>query len=442
MSKRVTMHFSRLMLVGTLMSSLLFGGQKVSLDQLIRLSLEHSPDIKKSNFDVQNAQKQEEIARGDYLPTLDAYAGASKGENKAVGDFSSNYTVSSGVLAASQLLYDFGKTKGFVDAKGHQLKAMDARMQRVQALKIFNVKKAYYASLKRSKIINVQEENVKLNKQQLFRATKYFKAGIKTKVDVSDANLKLTRATLALKNAEYDKLLSITELIQVVGYIPKNNKVRLAQKKIPFPYVSKHLPKVKGSLRYNLKYAYKHRCELKFQDALIEAKKSMVVSSEGDYYPTLSLDGSYINNNIDSSSAFELLMHDEQWKAGVNLSWNLYEGGKTDNRIEVAKIDVQKAKSIKDEIMLQVKRDVTDAYLMVKRAKDAVVLSESMVTISKEKHIQSQKRYENDFADFIELQEAQNDYIVSLTRITNAYYDYFISLAYLNLATGKKYAAR
>lgn len=442
MSRGVTMYFSRLILAGTVMSTMLFAGQKVTLNQLISLSLEHSPDIKKSSFDVQSAQKQEAIVKGNYLPRLDAYAGASKGEYSAVGGFSSKTTILTGALTASQLLYDFGKTGGLVDAKGYQLKAMDAKRQRVEAVKVFSVKRDYYATLKRNKIIKVQQENVKLSKQQLHRAEKYFESGIRTKVDISDAKLKLTTAQLSLKNAEYDKLLAVTQLIQTVGYIPQDHTIRLSQKKMPLPHPSKHLPLAKGSLYYNLQYAYDHRCELKFQEQLISAAKAMVVSQEGGYYPTLSLDGSYVNNDIDSNSPAEILLPDEQWKAGVSLSWNLFEGHKTDNRVEESKIGVLKAKSIKDEIKLQVKRDVTDAYLMVKKAKDAVVLSESMVKTSSEKHLQSQKRYENDLADFIELQEAQNEYIISLTRLTNAYYDYFIAKAYLDLAIGKRYAVR
>jgi len=50
---------------------------------------------------------------------------------------------------------------------------------------------------------------------------------------------------------------------------------------------------------------------------------------------------------------------------------------------------------------------------------------------------QAQKRYENDLSDYIELQDAQQGYIESLSSLVTAYYDYYIALAQLDHAIGR-----
>ena len=66
--------------------------------------------------------------------------------------------------------------------------------------------------------------------------------------------------------------------------------------------------------------------------------------------------------------------------------------------------------------------------------------SEGLVKASKLKYEQTQRRYESDLADYIELQDAQIDFINSATSLANAYYDYYIALALVDLSIGKDYA--
>jgi outer membrane protein len=66
-------------------------------------------------------------------------------------------------------------------------------------------------------------------------------------------------------------------------------------------------------------------------------------------------------------------------------------------------------------------------------------LAEGLVKASNLKYEQTQRRYESDLADYIELQDAQKDYVVSRTSLANSYYDYYIALALVDLAIGKDY---
>ena len=88
-------------------------------------------------------------------------------------------------------------------------------------------------------------------------------------------------------------------------------------------------------------------------------------------------------------------------------------------------------------VKLSVKREVLESHIAMRQGKDNVSLSESISKASFKKFEQAQKRYENELSDYVELQDAQQGYIESLSNLVNAYYDYFIALAELDHSVGK-----
>jgi len=105
--------------------------------------------------------------------------------------------------------------------------------------------------------------------------------------------------------------------------------------------------------------------------------------------------------------------------------------------IEGARISKMQEQTRLRQLRLQIKREVIEAYLSVKRSRDAIDLSKEVVTASKQKFTQAQKRYENGLSDYIELRDAKQGFIRSLNHLVIAYYDYYIALAKLDYAIGR-----
>ena len=131
------------------------------------------------------------------------------------------------------------------------------------------------------------------------------------------------------------------------------------------------------------------------------------------------------------------MVPERQWQAGVDVKWNLFAGNQTDASVQEAKISALKASSRVDEVRLLIIRQVIESSLGVQRTKDSVTLSESIAKASERKFVQARKRYENDLSDYIELQEAQQGYINSLSDLVISYYDYYIAIAELDFAVGR-----
>ena len=408
---------------------------ELTVDGAVKTALKYSPTIDIGKFDFQAATKRNKFQRGYYLPNINLSASAGK-QGLEFGDQDAiNGNLLLGTLNASQLLYDFGKTKGRVDASDSEAKSYKATMNQIISTTILSVKTRYYDALKMKSIIKVDEKNIKLQEGQLLRAQRYYDNGIKTIIDVSDAKVRLTKARLSLNDSQYELKLRRALLEETMGFAPHNGKYSLQHEDLDLPNISHKLPKINTTLARLEGFAYDHRYELQSSKYLVDSSKSLVDSKRGDYYPTLSANGDYIAQDVDSK--FATSTPDKQWQATVDLKWNLFSGLQTDASVEEAKVNQMKASSHLNEIRLQIKREVIESTLYVKRMRDSVVLSESIAKASEEKFFQAQKRYENDLSDYIELQEAQQGYIQSLGDLVVAYYDYYIAMAKLDYAVGR-----
>ena len=414
--------------------SLEAGQHTLTINEIIELTLKHSPDIDSSRFDFEAAEQRTRSAEGFYLPSVDLSANAGK-QHSTFQNHSTQTDLLVGTLGASQLLYDFGKTRGLVGSTKEEALAYKAQMEQIISDRIYDVKKAYYDILKAKSIIDVQRKNVEPQAQQLNRAQKYLLSGIKTIIDVSDAQVQVEQAKLDLENAKYDLELRKAILEELMGVIPYNGNYILYSKKLPLPNLSRKLPGMRIALGELEDFAYTHRYAMQSTLHSIRGAQSNVESSKGDYYPTLSVGANYTAQHVDDSAG--LLIPERQGQIAVQMNWNLFSGYQTDAKVQEAKIAVLKASSQQQAVKLAIKRQVVDAYIAVRRSRKNVDLSESIAKASLKKFDQAQKRYENDLSDYEELQDAQQGYIQALSDLVTAYYDYYIALAQLDHSIGR-----
>ena len=407
----------------------------LKIDDVVKMALKHSPDIQGERLDFKGAEQRIKAAKGFYLPRLDLTANTGKQWSKLKHQSYQNTNVLSGGLGASQLLYDFGKTAGKIAGSTQESYALRSQMQQTISDKIFFLKKSYYSILKIKGIIDVQHKNVKLQKQQLYRAKKYLESGIKTIIDVTDAQVRVEQAKLDLQNAQYELELQRASLEESMGVVPYKGNYRLYSKKLALGKLSKKLPLISTPLKRLESFAYKHRHILQSSKHFVKGAVSNVNVSKSDYYPTISLSGNYNVQHVDKAAV--AISPQSQGQLGVNMSWNLFSGYQTDASVEEAKLGVLKATSQVQSVKLAIKNQVIQSYINIRKSKDNVKLYESISKASYKKFEQAQKRYENELSDYVELQDAQQGYIKALSDSVNAYYDYYIAIAQLDHAIGK-----
>lgn len=415
----------------------LYATDVYTVDDLILKSLENSPTLEISKANYEASQSRYETAFSAYLPSVDLHASLGKA---GMTDISGNSTsmiddnLFLGKFSASQIIYDFGKTSGSVGSFKYTSDAYS--LQNIQDIsdKKRDVKEAYFNVLNAVALIKVQKENIKLNEIQLYRSQKYFEAGIRTKIDVSDAKVSLIQAKLDLNRSEYDLKLAYASLDEVVGFSTLGYSYTIYSPELNLDRLYSSLKKFDLDLKASIEHAYHNR-------ALIQSQKSQIKSTiaqndevSSEYYPSFYFAADYTKQSVDK---FKQFTPQDQWQATLNFDWNIYQGGATDSRVQEKKIDTNIANATLMEYKLSVKKETTQAYINVSKNSDSVKLSQALVEVSQEKFDQASKRYEHGLSDYIELQQARQGYIDAKASLIVAYYNYYTAIAYLDNAIGR-----
>jgi len=416
-------------------STFAYAQESYTVDTLLLKSLENSPDLHISKLQYEASQERYNSAFSGYLPTVDLSASAGKvSQSKTYNLSSVDDTLLTGKLSLKQLIYDFGKTGGDVDTQKFDSESyLMENMQKISNKKR-DVKNAYYGVLKAIALIDVQKENVKLNKAQLYRAQRYFEAGIRTKIDVSDGEVRVIKAKLELKKAEYNLKLSYAKLDKVVGFTEINKAYTLYNEKLELNTLYDSLHSYDMTLEEAIHFAYENRYKIKKEFSKIKASQAQTTTVDAQYYPSLFVSANYLAQKADE---YQIYVPKTKWDAMINLNWNLYEGGATSAQSQEKKINLSISNAQLANTKLIIKKRTTTAFIKLYKTKDTIELDQSLVKVSNEKFDQASKRYEHGLSDYIELQEARQGYIDAKATLVVDYYNYYIAIADLDNAIGK-----
>ena len=408
-----------------------------TVDDLIVQALQHSPDLHLSANDYAASQSRLKQANAGYLPQVDLSLSGGKGGKSNIPlnpDKMLNDTLLSGSLSLQQLVYDFGKTNSISNNVKYESEGFANTYEQLISDKKRDVKSAYFNVLQKIALIKVNQENLKLNKAQLYRSQKYFEAGIRTKIDVSDARVELIKSKLNLNKSQYNLKLAYAFLDKNIGYEKIHNDYQVYTKDLDLTNLYSSIKNYSLTLDESVIFAYKNRYEIKKQQSLLEVAKADVMGATAEYYPSLYFNAKYTKQHLDT---YKTTVPKDQWQALLNLDVNLYKGGASDANREEKNINLQKASTNIAYTKLLIKTEVTEAYINVEKAKDSVELSQSLLEVSHEKFEQASKRYEHGLSDFIELQQARQGYIDAMSSLIVDYYSYYDSVAHLDNAIGR-----
>jgi len=408
-----------------------------TVDDLILEALKNSPDLKISASEYKASQSRYDEAFAGYLPQVDLSLAAGQ---IGMSDIPTNPddmvsdSLLLGQLSLRQIIYDFGKTSGSVDKFKYDSDSyLNSNEQKISNKKR-DVKQAYYEVLQAIALINVNKENVKLNEKQLYRSQKYFEAGIRTKIDVSDAKVEFIKSKLDLRKSLYNLKLSYASLDQVVGFMDAKKEYRVYALELILDDLYSSLSDYDLNLLQSISFAYENRYEIKQYLSNIKSAESSSESASADYYPQLYFGANYTKQKADK---FKNSTPEDQWKAALNLDWNLYHGGATSASTQEKRIQIEISQTQLQNSKLSIKKETTQAYINIYKMKDSVELSQSLLEVSDEKFDQAQKRYEHGLSDYIELQQARQGYIDAKSSLVVDYYNYYYAIAVLDNAIGK-----
>ena len=437
-------------------------GDVLTLDACIDIALKRSPSIKNLRYNYEMAKHNVSIAKGEYSPTISVGAGYQQSYNSNTRYMpSSSRTLPTVDAKLRELIWNFGRTSSYIRMEKFYKIAAEYDFNQEVINTIFNIKCKYYAVLAAKAIVDIEKANVQINERNYQRTKAYFEEGIKSKIDLvnaevylSDSKISLVTAENSYKNAivalnnamyvafapqytikntdsfnfEYNYLP--VSLIKITDYNDISNlpasvynatlTTQVEKTEVLKNYVFKKYP---YTFDESIDLAYKNRQDLKSLEATKKAMEQSLLYVKREYYPELSgtVGYGYANRQQYDNNAFDIAIE-------INSSVNPFQ---TKHKIDNAKIQVELVQNDIDELKQNMFFDIQKTYIDMITYEKQIPLNEVKVRQTLENLELADGRYEVGLGDFIQVQDAKVNYNNAQNTYIQTIYNYNVARATL-----------
>ncbi len=421
----------------------------LTLDKCIEIALKNNPNITKAFNTSEVYRSKIGQAKSGLLPDLNLSSGYSRQNPKTNSGNDRSSNSYSGSVALEQLIFDFGKTPSNIKIQKLNLDAsqMDLRNEIINTS--YLVKLAYYNALSSKIGMEIYNQSIEQYKQHLNQARAFFKAGTKSKIDVTSAEVNLSNAQLNYIKAVSAYKTSLTNLNNAMGVpdAPEYNLIetvdnKLNEKTADNRKTSRKLSaeefniidgltfeKYAITLEDALNNAYNNRPDLKSVEVRTKSAKESVSLAKKDYFPMLS---GFANYGF-GGQEFPL---DAGWAFGANASVPVFNGFLTKNKINEAKANLEVSKSNIDILKQNIYLQVQQAFINLTETEKRIPIAAISVKQAKENLELAIGRYNVGVGNSIEVRDAEINYDNAQLSYVQVFYDYNTARTNLEKAMG------
>ena len=335
----------------------------LTTDEAVKLALDYNYGIKIATNTVEIADNNQGVLNTGYLPTLTGLAGGtidlqdSEGQ-RTEGDpviangietrrynasLNLNYTLFDGLGR----LYNYRRLK-----EEFQLSELEAR-ETIETT-IIQLYSIYYTIAQLSENTDALEQTIAISKNRLTRSGYQFDYGQATKLEVLNAEVDINNDSINIINIRQELKNTKRDLNVVMGnsYAEDFNVntdvsflLQLSKEEL--------LTKTKANNVLILQ-----------TERNINISQFDIKTNRAQFLPTVGLVGSYGWNETttDNPLAFTIQSTASGVSGGLNLTWNLFDGGSTLTRVRNAKINLESQKLQKEQLLIDVERNFNNAW--------------------------------------------------------------------------------
>lgn len=381
--------------------------QLLPVSKAIELALENNYGIKIVSNTNKIAENNASLLNSGYLPTVTGGSGVTynrdnleaefaNGESTALNGAKSsrynasvnlNYTLFDGLGR----YYDFKRLKE--EFKLSKLQARETIENTISQL--FTV---YYNVAQISENVRTLEQTLSISKERITRATYQFEYGQGTKLDILNAQVDINNDSINLINTRQQLINTKRDLNVVLGNaVTSEFKVETV--------INFLLNIDKEDLFNKMK---SNNVTLLQIDKNIMINQFIIKANKSGYLPSIGLTGTYgWNQNNNNAASFVAVSTNTGLSGGINLSWNLFDGGGTITRVKNAKIDLENQRYEKQSVIISVERDFFNAWDDYQNKLAIYTVQEDNIITSKNNFDRTQEKFKLGQVTSIEFRQAQ-----------------------------------
>lgn len=346
----------------------------------------------------------------------------------ALGETVDSYTLD---LTAGFLVFDgFSRKCTYAIARFGRRETEAARLE-AQRLLLGAVARTFYGVQLARKSMETAEADQAFNKRLLNDAKERRKVGKGPTSDVLnfEVRLRMAQAALLVSKGEYEAArIALAVLMGLPeGFLPA--RVRLSELTTETAE-----DMVRPEADPLIRYALEHRPSILQSGYSVERAKATVKQRSAEYYPKVSAFARHEARRYDDSRFDE---DDFSTSVGVNVSYNLFAGGRRRARVAEAQHAHRQAEHRLDEEELKVVSDVRNAILKLKITQEQLVLQRTAAEYVEKNRDFAAKAYDAGKGPLALLNQAQRDLTQAQVQLALAQVSLKQSWYDLRTATGQ-----
>ncbi len=424
------------MLMSFVMASV-FAQQKLPVSEAIEIALENNYGIKIAGNNTEIAENNKSILNSGYLPTVTGNAGANYNLDNTEAEFSDgrvttlNGAESSGYNASVNLNYTIfdglGRHYNYKQLKEqYQLTELEARETIENTIaQLFTV---YYNVSQVSENVRALQQTLDISNDRIVRAQYQFDYGQGTMLDVLNAQVDINNDSINLMNSEQNLLNTKRDLNVVLGTeLPIDIEVDT---------IVTFLLDIDKADLYNKMRA--NNVSILQIDKNITINEFTIKANRSGYLPTVGLVGSYgWNKNNNNAAAFVAQSTNTGLAAGLNLSWDLFDGGSTITNVRNAKLNLENQELQKESIFISLDRDFENAWGDYQNKLKIYNIQENNIITSQNNFDRTKEKFKLGQITSIEFRQAQLNLLTAEFSRNNAKYEAKLAELYLLQLSGE-----
>ena len=400
----------------------------LSLDESITLALNNNRSIEQSKESKENAKWILSRMRRLTGPTLSWTAGANRigGEDyvnrRRSSSVNYNYSFDNN-LRLNFPLYTGGKNENNIDAAKSGLTQAELNLENTrQQIKLQTIT-AYFDILHYRDLMNTRQEAVNILAEHLNQTETKLKIGVVARADVLASKVQLANAQQNFITAQNNYENSIATLDNLIG---------LSMDTIIETTDELHYQKYDLDLNNCIEIALKNRPDFLAASEAVKQAISNQKVTKANKKPQVTASVSKIFNG----EKFFHDDHNENWSAGLSITWNVFDNNVTNAQINESQATINRLKSIELQTKESIELDVRKNFNTLFAAEKNILTTAIAVTQAEEDFNIAKIKYNEGVGTNLEVMDAQEKLTEAKTNYYTALYNYNVSKANLDRSIG------
>jgi outer membrane protein TolC len=408
-----------------------FSQEVLTKKQALEITLENNFGIKIANNNLEVAKNNAGIYNSGYLPTANLKSGidyrnnnqkiiftdpqtGNDAERVGTGAVTKSYSTTLGInytiFDGLGRKYNYQQLKETYNLTELQVKETIENTY----LQLFTV---YFQIARLSENTLNLKEALTISKRRFKRAKYQYEYGQSTKLEVLNAEVDINNDSILIINAT-QQLSNAKRGLNVILGIDRdvNYEVETA---VDFNNLMNFEALQKKTILNNT--------------ALKQNKKNIAISefnikiNKANYVPSLNFSSSYGFNRTENENLVNpfgaRLINSGGLNAGLNLSWNIFDGGATKTRVANAKIALETQQILLEQQKVTIRNSVKNTWENYKNQLFVLKSQEKNIQTTQNNFDRTQEKYKLGQVTSIEFRQAQVNLINSKTAANNAKFD-------------------